>query len=304
MDSQPVRAPEGDISYSELFDAARSGNIIRLEAALTPLVNVDAVEACSAGAPSRACLHIVSAAGNLEAIRVLLSKGADIGIRDVWDETPLHHAAYNVQYEAVKLLLDGGAQPDAKSARHQFGSLDDRLITEAVNRKSLDLTRICLERGALIPDDLLSEVHNYEIGELLLVHGATITSSKKYTRSAIITASQIGNVKLLLMYLYHAQDTDIAASLNAIHHAADFGYLEIVDVLVENGMSVKAPAPYPNKTYYGDIPLTSACRTERPNLEMIKKLLEHGADLQAHDTKGSTPLHLAAWSCDPEIVEC
>ena len=68
MASSDVRAPENDIEYEELFNAASKGNIKRLEAALLPSMtllpsmSVDALEADPLY--GRGALHIAAQAGS------------------------------------------------------------------------------------------------------------------------------------------------------------------------------------------------------------------------------------------------
>jgi hypothetical protein len=48
-----------------------------------------------------------------EAVRLLLSAGADVNARNIVGETPLHDAAANGQSEVAALLIAGGADPVA-----------------------------------------------------------------------------------------------------------------------------------------------------------------------------------------------
>ena len=57
-----------------------------------------------------------SRSGSIEAIKVLLDSGADVNLAgstgDNWDATPLQHAILQRQTAAVRLLLDRGADPN------------------------------------------------------------------------------------------------------------------------------------------------------------------------------------------------
>jgi len=80
-----------------------------------------------------------------------------------------------------------------------------------------------------------------------------------------------------------------------LHAAAEYGYSEIVEVLLEHGAA-------PNiREKYGDTPLHYAAMFG--NSKVVEVLLEHGADPNIRDKYGATPLHYAAALDYPKIVE-
>lgn len=56
-------------------------------------------------------LHFVK---NKELAELLIKKGADVNVKDKWDSTPLHYAAYYGGKEIVELLVNNGANIEAK----------------------------------------------------------------------------------------------------------------------------------------------------------------------------------------------
>ncbi|RMD45923.1 MAG: ankyrin repeat domain-containing protein [Aquificota bacterium] len=52
--------------------------------------------------------------GNIDRVRLLIAKGADINAKDERGGTPLHWAAYYNRKEIAKLLLMQGANPEIK----------------------------------------------------------------------------------------------------------------------------------------------------------------------------------------------
>jgi len=80
-----------------------------------------------------------------------------------------------------------------------------------------------------------------------------------------------------------------------LHVAAEYGYSEIVEVLLEHGAA-------PNiREKYGDTPLHYAATFG--NSKVVEVLLEHGADPNARNNYGATPLHYAAAFDYPEVVK-
>ena len=72
----------------------------------TPILNPNQV-----GAFDSTLLHIASEKGELEDIQVLIEAGANVDARGDLGNTPLHAAAMSGQAESVKILLQHGANP-------------------------------------------------------------------------------------------------------------------------------------------------------------------------------------------------
>lgn len=62
----------------------------------------------------RTPLHWAAFSGNIEAIKTLMSLGANIEARDLAEETPLHRAAGWANLETVKTLYQFGADTEAR----------------------------------------------------------------------------------------------------------------------------------------------------------------------------------------------
>ncbi|TAL30595.1 MAG: ankyrin repeat domain-containing protein [Alphaproteobacteria bacterium] len=60
-------------------------------------------------------LHIAVRWGEIDAVKLLISSGADINKHGEYGYTPLHYAAECGYQEIVKLLLDSGANPFART---------------------------------------------------------------------------------------------------------------------------------------------------------------------------------------------
>jgi len=59
-------------------------------------------------------LHKAAARGDLERVRELIKRRADVNARDKDGRTPLHHAAYNGRLEVARLLVERGADVNAR----------------------------------------------------------------------------------------------------------------------------------------------------------------------------------------------
>ena len=81
-----------------------------------------------------------------------------------------------------------------------------------------------------------------------------------------------------------------------LHSAAFYGYLEMVQVLLDYGVDFDA------ENSYRCTPLDFASHGRHNEPRVVQLLIEHGADPNARDVKGSTPLHTASGGRMIEIV--
>lgn len=74
-------------------------------------------------------LHVAAVRGSIEEIEVLLQHGANINAKGEYDFTPLHHAVEHGHSEAVKFLLEKGADINIKNV-DEMTPLDIALILD------------------------------------------------------------------------------------------------------------------------------------------------------------------------------
>lgn len=64
-------------------------------------------------------LHFAASTGRADMIQFLLSKGAEVNVKDIDGNTPLHMSMLGNSALAVKLLLSAGADTNAENAKNQ-----------------------------------------------------------------------------------------------------------------------------------------------------------------------------------------
>ena len=117
----------------------------------------------------RTPLYAASQEGHVDAVRVLLDHGADVNAQDSIDWTPLHLASCEGHLKVVQLLLDYGATVNAQSG-------DGSPLHLASDWGNLEVVRLLLSHGADVHG---AEVFqratadgHHDVAQLLLEHGA------------------------------------------------------------------------------------------------------------------------------------
>lgn len=258
--------------------------------------------------------------GNDEVIKLLLARGAKVNVQT--DEgTPLMMAVIGGHTEALKMLLAAGA--DLKAV-HRIG--DQALIMAA------------RQRSYLVP----TLEPNSENLRLLLAHGADPNAKGDWGRTALMHANTAAKVKLLVAggANVEAKDDD---GQTALMKAASNGNAAVVTALLENGANVNAfdnrsmnallyaldrenfahgeeRKTLPERRIEVARRLLVAksinvnaqnvdCETalmravQLENVEIIKSLLDHGADVKRSDAFGNTAVILAYEKDNAEIAK-
>lgn len=127
---KPLAAGVDKEGYSYLHIAAEVGDVEVLEY----LLDVVGMDIEGGNSHAETPLFVAAAAGNTEAVRFLLERGANVGtqtkefsgrpyhgmMRSTKALTPLHAAVLYCHVEVVRLLLEHGAEVDAMDSRRGY----------------------------------------------------------------------------------------------------------------------------------------------------------------------------------------
>src|SRR4026209_1433920 len=127
-----------DDKTEEFWHPVKQGDMEKVKADLAAGIDVNAKNKYGATA-----LLFTSDKGNVEMLKLLLEHGADVNAKDTfYGGTPVTFAAFNGHVDAVKLLLQKGA------------SNPEEVLGVAIDSKNLDLLNAVLENAKLKPEQL------------------------------------------------------------------------------------------------------------------------------------------------------
>jgi len=249
-------------------------------------------------------LMLTAYTGNADAVKVLIDHGADVNATQIRGQTALMWAASEGHTDVVKLLLARGADPSLSSAastkpeRRPAGGMTALLL--ASRQGKLDAARALVEGGADVnqagadhTSPLLIAIVNghYDVATMLLEHHANASAADANGRSPLYAAIDLRNqqwsqgpapelpqaVHLAMIKQLLAADADLKGTITGkVKHRGSFDM---------RWTDLKGGTPFLRAAWNGDI-------------EVMKLLLEHGADPNVATEKEETALLLlsgAGW---------
>lgn len=293
--------------HSEVFRAIRNGDVSWLRAHVSS-ANVETRD----GRGATPLMH-TAAFGNLQAMRLLIEKGADVNARNNADATALLWCAR--EPEKARLLIEKGADVNVQSRQGRTP-----LMVAALREGNSAIVALLLEKGAdpkvktRRGDTALhsaASAGDPESIRFLLAKGASVHAADFLNRTPLFAASTSRNPAAIKALIQAGADVNatnkrpapglvpLTASMernglpnnhqvSPLHKAAAFGPVESVRLLLTAGSNVNAADSR------GLAPLAFALATETPSLEIVRVLLMAGASVNATDSNGEAPLDWAA----------
>ena len=181
--------------------------------------------------------------GSATAITEALKHGANPNAQK-YRKTALMTAAYNNNPEAVKILLDAGADVNARAPDG-----DTVLIVAASNNRNPQVMKILLEAGAEVNalgeggmTALMWASHNPETIKVLLDGGADVNIHNKNGRTALMhTAMFNKNLETINLLIAAGADNSAADKYGktALMYAAEYNVPEVVEALIDAGANAE-----------------------------------------------------------------
>jgi uncharacterized protein len=293
--------------------AAEVGNTDMLALLLEAGAHVD-----SPNPDGQTALLAVARTGNVKAAELLLSRGATVDAKEKWGgQTPLMWASARRHPAMMELLISKGADVNARSIDRDY----QRHIQAEGRPKSLD-------SGGLTPLMYAARENCMACVDVLLAHEADINLADPDSVSPLLVAIMNANWDLAKRLITAGADVsqwDIygeAPLITAIdlRNRIDGGRasidpmnttkgIEIVQLLLERGANPNMQLFFKPANARGGVMTRGATPLIRAafngDADVVKLLLEHGADATLATADRQTPIHavLAGRAPEPQALE-
>eukprot|EP00039_Didymoeca_costata_P001359 m.51826 g.51826 ORF g.51826 m.51826 type:complete len:879 (+) comp10755_c0_seq2:326-2962(+) len=299
---------------SESYNVNENGHIKALKLLIERKADLNKARGFDGSSP----LHIAASIGNLEAVRMLTSAGANTNIQtwgalpryvDRGDNgaagtTPLFVAAKNNMLDIVKELVASGADINlSRTDRHESP------VFVASTKGHVDIVSYLAMQGADLNSKTKPEGRtalwtaafngHTEVVNVLLDKGADMASAREDSGSTPVwAASNRGHVELVKLLADRGADLEAVTDdgRTPLWTAAYNGHAEVVSVLSERGACLDRQTENNGRTAVWSAAFNG-------DLEVVRILANKGASLNlARTDTGSTPAWTAAYRGNVEML--
>ncbi|KAI3929888.1 hypothetical protein MKW98_004042 [Papaver atlanticum] len=255
----------------ELFKTACTGNLDRFKRLALKHAEAQGIEVGKAigklvDKDGDGCLHFACDGGSLNICKYLLETlEFDVDSKDGKGYTPLFHAMSKEHLDTVRYLLEKGANVDASDGTNET------------------------------PLQYAAQNGNTKLMTLLLSKGAQVDVATRLG-TALQMAAAFGRQDAVKMLLNHGANPNVGSHGNMLKPlilAIFTKSWESVELLLQAGAD-------PNAVSCGNTPLVAAARDGRA--DVVRRLVEAGADPNYKMNEGLTALEMAAVSCNYQSV--
>jgi cytohesin len=232
----PALAIVSTAQQSELFEAARAGDLPKLQVLAADKTAVDL-----RGPHNRTALHEAAANCQFAAAKILIDHGWNRQAVDDQKRPPVSLVANcgdNIRSAFYLLLMPGIQEKDPWSLQYAAAHRQSNVVAMLV-RMGTDVNAVGSEGNR--PLELSSLHGDAATAGFLLEHGANPNLRSKAGSTPLHDAALTGNKEVIELLLEHGANVNAVDSESAstpLHYAASFGHLDAVKILVQHGADV------------------------------------------------------------------
>nr|CRZ23734.1 BMA-TRP-4 [Brugia malayi] len=277
---------------------------------------------------SESVLHVAAKSCNSEAVTLILEYLSQqmspeeikefINARTIEDGlTAVHYAAQitsdqlhfpGEDAKLIETLIDYNGQPELQTYKEQETAMhlaarsgNEAALLAIVDKIGAGAVQIVQNKQSKNGWSPLMEacaLGHFSVAQILLDHHARVDVFDENGRTALHLAAANGHLKLTQLLLTSKAFVNSKSKTGEapLHLAAQNGHVKVVSVLVEHHGALLEAITLDNQTA-----LHFAARYGQ--LTVAQTLLALGANPNARDDKGQTPLHLAAENDYPDVVK-
>jgi cytohesin len=305
-----------------LHEAVHAGNVEEVRRLIGQGIDLEARTPKGAAT----ALHLAAYFDQPEIAEILVEAGAEVDALGGPQRTPLHVAAMAGSVAVATLLIDNGAVVNA------LDSEPTSPLGLAVAAGKPPTAKLLLERGADVNLELAGgttalhgvthstvESARAELAELLVEHGADVNvATTKEGSTPLHSAALFGSTECAEVFIVNGADIEAEDSFGhrPLHNAAATGQASFVELLIDSGADVNARdkkglTPLHWASAKGRLRgflvdwglLHSEMVSNKDYDKTIERLIGAGADLNAKNKKGRTPLAVAKKSKNQDVVD-
>ncbi|WP_078549741.1 ankyrin repeat domain-containing protein [Litchfieldia alkalitelluris] len=239
----------------------------------------------------QACLYPAIFHKKVDAVKLLLEKGANPNKRSEYGQIPFHYAVSTKEAhrELIEALIQYGADVNVKN---KYSATP---ISLAASYGNLELLQLLEEKGATINEDVLRSAatsSRFEVVNYLLKKGIPVTH-KVYFMVMMMNKKEMANYLFQYDPLFKLTPTP---NYNVLSIAACKNYLDLILKMMKRGL----PEDEEEKKMICSTALIAAI--DSGHLHLLPIFFEHGADINCI-IDDETPLDVARYNRNTAIIK-